>query len=206
MERVSQPAVIRHWLRLELEDHGTESLDIDGLEDPEVLDQLLQLKPGAAAFIWRDAPVDWFRLDLSRREFLDLHVVAGPEHLAWRSLSPDNTIRSAGKRLARNDTATLADTTGIDVPKILALRDEMPEAAGKPLVLSTRRGCVPRTVADGNHRAVAKALYLLGGGTYEPQAAYLGAGVNPVAAPLRERICGRIRRLIYRSSDPSIQP
>lgn len=204
MERVSQPTAVRYWLRQEQADAG--SVDIETLDDDEALDRLLRLKPGAAAFVWRDAPVEWFELTLSRNAFLALHVVSGPEGLAWRALSPDDTVGGAAKRIDREPAESLAEATGIDITKILALRDEFPGTSDDRLVLSTRRGCVPWSVADGNHRAVAKALYLLEGGTYEPQLAYLGVGANPVTAPLRARLCGYVRRLLHRSSRRPVRP
>lgn len=206
MERVSQSTVIRHWLRLEAEERGGEPIDVEALDEAEVLDRLLQTKPGAAAFIWRDAPIIWYRHELSREEFLALHVVSGPQELSWRALSPDNTIRSVGERFAEEAVDTPTDVMGVDVPKIIALRDEMPGAAEGMLVVSTRRGCVPWTIADGNHRAVAKAAYLHGGGTYEPQEAYLGVGANPVVDPLRERVCGGLRRLFRPTSGRVVRP
>lgn len=194
MDRVSQDDVVRHWLRVEREKPTTDPIDVDGLGDDEAVDILLRLNPGAAAFIWRDAPIDWYRVELSRREFRTLHVVEGPEHLYWRALSPDDTIRGAAERIETGDPEQLAAAMGVDITKVLALRDEMPEVADRELVLATRRGCVPWTVADGNYRAVAKALYILDGGEYTPQNAYLGVGANPVTRPLRERACGLLRR------------
>lgn len=210
MERVPQDEAVRHWLRVEREKartatddgSGTDPADVAELDPAAALDELLRRKPGAAAFVWRDAPVDWYRVELSAETFLGLHVVAGPDGLYWRALSPDDTVRAAAERIRRADKAELAAETGVDVAKVLALRDAMPGAADRALVLSTRRGCVPWTVADGNYRAVAKALYVLEGGAYAPQPAYLGVGANPVAAPLRERLCGRLRRALSRRSGP----
>lgn len=202
MDPVSQSEVVRHWLRAEAEKSTTDDLDVDALDD-EALNVLLRQKPGAAAFIWRDAPIDWYRVELSRREFAGLHVVEGPEHLYWRALSPDNTIRGAAERIASEDPEPLGEATGVDVSKVLTLRDEMPGVADREFVLSTRQGCSPWTIADGNYRAVAKALYLLEDGEYTPQPAYLGVGANPVVRPLRERVCGLLRRVRSRARRPS---
>lgn len=211
MEHVSQSDVVRHWLRVEQEDPTTdlqqevptERLDVDGYTDDEALDTLLRLKPGAAAFIWRDEPIDWYHVELSRREFLALHVVDGPEHLYWRALSPDNTIRGAAQRIEAGEPDQLAAATGVDVGKVLTLRDELPAVADQELVLATRQGCRPWTIADGNYRAVAKALALLDDGAYTPQTAYLGVGANPIGAPLRERVCGLGRHVRSTVTDPS---
>lgn len=202
MDRVSQAEVIRHWLRIEREKPTVDSFDVDSLGDDEALDTLLDVNPGSAAFVWRDAPIDWYHVELPRRTFLNLHVVRGPEHLRWRALSPDNTIQGAAERIDRGDPDELAATTGVDIETALSLREAMPEAAADELVLATRQGCVPWTVADGNHRAVAKALSLLEGDPYEPQRAYLGVGRNPVVSSIGERVCGLLRRVRSRAWGP----
>ncbi|MFC4357947.1 hypothetical protein ACFO0N_08295 [Halobium salinum] len=199
MERVSEGTVVRHWLALERAKHDR---DLDGpppddVSDRAALDELLTFKPGAAAFVWRDAPVEWYRLDLTREEFDDLHVVPGPDGLLWRALAADGTVRGCAERIADGEADRLRAETRVDVPyvlerrRLLSERDEFRE----PLVLSTRRGCVPRFVADGNHRAVALALALLDGRPYTPQPAYLGVGANPVFRPLTERLCGVARSI-----------
>lgn len=203
VEAVSQTEIIRHWLRVEQEKSTTDPFDVDEVTDDEALDTLLQLNPGAAAFIWRDTPVDWYHVALSRREFLASHVVEGPEHLSWRALSPDNTIQGAAERIETENPEHLAAATGVDVSKVLSLRDEMPAVANRELVLATRQGCTPWTIADGNYRAVAKALYLLDDGVYTPQKAYLGIGSNPVTTPLRERVCGLLRHVRSIAMNPS---
>lgn len=203
MERVSQPEVVRHWLRVEREKSAADDVEVDADDADEALDALLRLNPGAAAFIWRDAPIDWYRVELPRGDFLALRVVEGPEHLYWRALSPDNTIRGAAERIASEDPDQLAEATGVDVSKVLTLRDQLPGVADREFVLSTRRGCSPWTIADGNYRAVAKALYLLEDGEYRPQPAYLGVGANPVVRPLRERICGLLRSARSKVTHPS---
>jgi len=215
VERVPQGEVVRHWLRLEVAKDGAapvrsgdessaddpaspadDATSVDELSDRTALDELLDRKPGAAAFLWRDAPVAWYRLELTRAEFDGLHVVEGPPDLGWRDLSPDGTVRGAARRIDRSDPERLASTTGVDVGTVVSLADETSPATGPALVLSTRQGCVPWTVADGNHRAVATALALRRGASYEPRSAYLGVGTNPVAAPLWERLCGVARRVV----------
>jgi hypothetical protein len=214
VERVPQTAVVRHWLRLEAAKDGpgsarsddeppvdgpappaADAVSVDELSDRAALDELLDRKPGAAAFLWRDAPVEWYRLGLTRADFDALHVVEGPPDLGWRGLARDGTVQGAARRIDRGDPERLAATTGVDVAKVVSLAEQMPAATDDALVLSTRQGCVPWTVADGNHRAVATALALRRGASYEPRPAYLGVGANPVASPLWERLCGVARRI-----------
>lgn len=204
MERVPQTEVVRHWLRLEVAKDGPtgDERSVDDLSDRTALDELLDRKPGAAAFLWQDAPVEWYRLRLTRREFDALHVIEGPPEVGWRALSPDGTVRATARRIDRGDPERLAATTGVDVGTVVSLADELPSATDTALVLSTRQGCVPWTVADGNHRAVATALALRRGASYEPRSAYLGVGTNPVAAPLWERFCGVVRRVTAVLADP----
>ena len=191
MHRVSQVEVLREWLRVERSHPEVEWFPIVSLSERAALDELLNRKPGAAAFVWRDAPVTWYETTLERSDFSDLRLVEGPSDLRWRDLSPDGTVRGAADRIASEETDELAAETGVDVGKVLEFADEMP--AG-PLVVSTREGCVPRYVADGNHRAVALALRIRSG-EFAPQCAYLGVGANPVAKPLLERLCGELRGL-----------
>lgn len=185
MERVTREEVIRSWLAREREGTG----ETDERSADEAFDALLTENPGAAAFLWRDAPVDCYRLDLSRSHFESLRVVYGPEGLGWRALSPDGTIAECARRIDREDTDELARETGIDVPLIERLARDGP-ASEYPLVLCTRKGAVPWHVADGNHRAVATALTLERGASYEPVSAYLCVGANPVFRPLIERFRG----------------
>ncbi|UPV98878.1 hypothetical protein M0R88_10070 [Halorussus gelatinilyticus] len=191
MHRVSQVEVLREWLRVERSHPDVEWFPIDSLSERAALDELLDRKPGAAAFVWRDAPVTWYETTLDRADFAELRVVEGPTDLRWRDLSPDGTIRGAADRVASEDPEKLSAETGVDVETVLEFVDEMPDG---PLVVSTREGCVPRYVADGNHRAVALALRIRSG-EFSPQRAYLGVGANPVAKPLLERLCGGFRCL-----------
>jgi len=192
MRRVSQLEVLRAWLRVERSHPDADWFRIDSLSEREALDELLDRKPGAAAFVWRDAPVKWYETTLDREEFTDLRLVEGPANLRWRDLSPDGTVRGAADRIAREGPEELAAETGVDVPTVLEFVEEMPEG---PLVVSTREGCVPRFVADGNHRAVAHALRMRSA-EFTPQRAYLGVGRNPVAKPLFERVCGIAERVL----------
>lgn len=185
--RVPREEVIRTWLALERgECEGS-------LSEREAFDALLTANPGAAAFLWRDAPVTCYRLLLSQGRFDRLRVVEGPTELRWGSLSPDGTIQGCARRIERGNPRELARETGVDVPLIERLARDPP--VDEPLVLSTRRGAVPWHVADGNHRAAATALALEHGATYEPLPAYLCVGVNPVLEPLLQRVRGLARRV-----------
>lgn len=192
MHRVSQRTVLQEWLGMERQCSGEEQSSVESLSEREALDELLDRNPGSAAFVWRDAPVEWYALTLDRDSFTRLQVVQGPTNLRWRDLSPDGTVVGAAGRIARGDPDALTAETGVDVEKVLRFRERPP---GGPLVLSTRRGCVPRYVADGNHRAVALALRLRSG-EFSPPRAYLGVGSNPVVRPLLERICGVVREVV----------
>lgn len=206
MEEVSQSEVIRYWLDRETAKRAGEVLEASELSCDEALDALLDRKPGTADFLWRHQPVQWYRLDLPRSAFEDLRVIGGPKGLLWRALAPDGTVTGAARRIADAEAPeTLRAETGVDVETILAYRDAI--AAGEAvglLVVATRRGCAPWYVADGNHRATARALHLLETGRYEPQPAFLGVGGNPVLRPLRQRLCGLLRRL--RGERPPFEP
>lgn len=190
-KRVPCDEVVRAWLARDRADHEE---SIEALSPEAALDALLCENPGAAAFLWRDAPVTCYRLSLSRAAFDRLQVVPGPEGMGWRALSPDDTVRGCAARIDRGDPERLARETGVDVPRIESLAASM-SAIDEPLVVSTRRGAVPWRVADGNHRAAALALALRRGGEYVPPPTYLCVGANPVLEPLVQRVRGLFRGL-----------
>ena len=103
MQRVSQATVLKHWLRLECHKPEGPALAVESLSERAALDRLLRLKPGAAAFVWREKPVRWYRTTLSRAEFERLRVVEGPDDLLWRALSTDGTVLGAARRIAREE-------------------------------------------------------------------------------------------------------
>jgi hypothetical protein len=194
-ERVTEEELVKHWLALEREKAGLDTAALDGMSDRDALDELLERKPGAAAFLWRASPVEWSRVSLSRVEFERLRVVGGPDGLLWQALSPDGTVMGAAERIESENLAVLGAETGVDIECVVALADELATGAElAELVLTKRRGSGPPRVADGNHRATAVCLHLLRTGEYRPQCAYLGIGKNPVLTPLYERIHGVIFR------------
>lgn len=195
-ECVAEERVVNHWLTVERRKSGCDSDDCATRNGREALDELLERKPGAAAFLWRARPVEWFRLTLSRTEFERLRVIDGPDGLGWRALSPDDTVRGAAKRIDSEDPANLVAETGVDIEQIDQFDDTLATGNELPaLVLTKRRGSGPPRIADGNHRASAAALRLLRTGEYRPQRAYLGIGANPVLRPLRQRLCGLLEQL-----------
>ncbi|MFC7154394.1 hypothetical protein ACFQPA_02855 [Halomarina halobia] len=190
--RVEEAEVVAHWLRLEPD----ASDDPSALSRADALDALLTANPGAAAFVWQVRPATWYRLRLPRERFGRLRVIEGPEELGWHALSPDGTVLGAARRIEEG-TTRLPDSSTIDVDLVERLADDLARGEALPAVVATtRRGCAPTHVVDGNHRATATGLHLLRTGAYEPLEAYLGVGANPVLAPIRERLCGAARRLL----------
>lgn len=195
-ERVAEEQVIKHWLAVEQPNVGDEPDGLGAMDGREMLDELLKRKPGAAAFLWRAQPIEWYRTVLSQTEFERLRIIDGPEELGWQALSLDGTVLGAAKRIERESSTNLMAETGVDVERVcrfadaLATDDELPA-----LVLTKRRGSGPPRIADGNHRASAVALHLLRTDEYRPQRAYLGIGANPVLRPLRQRLCALLWRL-----------
>lgn len=230
MSRVTHEEVVRHWLCQERRKPEGSDVDADATLDADAaLDALLRAKPGAARFLFTDAPIEWFRVELDARSVGRLRVIKGPERMLWNALSPDGTVLGAARRVANGDPDRLEAETGVDVGRVLDLRRRFGVTTPAPaLVVSTRRGRVPWTVADGNHRATARMLSTLvddtgddeaapaddltpavvgfrtDGAGFAPQPAYVGVGVNPVLAPLRERVAGAVDRLLGR--DPRRPP
>lgn len=195
-ERVPEERVLEHWLGTETGD----PIDPETLPEPAVRDALLSRKPGAAAFVWRERPIRWYRLELDREAFAALRPVGGPDDLLWRDLSTDGTLVGVARRLLDGDRASVAREAGVDPEAIDACRETV--AAGRELpaiVVRTRRGRTPWYVADGNHRVVGRALHMLETGEYVPQSAYVAVTANPVLGPLRDRALGLLDRLRGRS-------
>ncbi|ELY79534.1 hypothetical protein [Natrinema gari] len=198
--RVSEVRVLQDWLAREIErdadavDSGTVPTSTTAL-----LDALLSAKPGAAAFLWREQPIRWYRLVLERDRFVALRPVDGPDDLLWRDVSTDGTLFGVAERVHTEGDGPL-EAAGIDAAAIRTYRDEL--AAGTrfdPLIVRTRRGATPWFVADGNHRATAAALHALETGRYDPLPAYVAVTANPILEPIVDRVRGLLQRLAGRS-------
>ncbi|WP_254768144.1 hypothetical protein [Salinilacihabitans rarus] len=193
---VPEERVLRAWLAREA-DRGAAPVDPESVptDRTAMLDALLAAKPGAAAFVWRERPVRWYRLDLDWDRFAALRPVNGPDDALWRAASTDGTLFGVAERAREEGFAPLREA-GIDPAAIRAYRDDL--AAGRrldPLVVRTRRGATPWFVADGNHRATAVALHALETGRYDPQTAYVAVTANPVLGPALARVRGLLQRL-----------
>jgi|GEM_PF-3496158 len=200
MKRVRQAAVVRAWLRREAANPSTAfDGDLASTTDREMTAALLELKPGASRFIVTAPSLRWYWTTLDEAELRRLRLIACPEQTLWRALSPDGTVGGAADRIAGAEPDRLAAESGVDVNYITSLAEET--GATEPLVVHTRRGHAPWTVADGNHRAVAHALP--SAGSFEAQPAYLAVEPNSVVRPLRERLVGVVRRALGRSPTPS---
>ncbi|MDY6818126.1 MAG: hypothetical protein SVG88_05630 [Halobacteriales archaeon] len=197
LQSVSEERVVRHWLAMELEKDG-ESLptDPDSMSYSEAIDALLTRKPGAASFIWREQPIEWYRLELSIDRFRSLRTIQGPDGLLWQGLSPDGTIMGVARRISTEDMVDINAETEIDLDLIMQYRERVADGDSiAPFVIRTKRGKTPWYVADGNHRATALALHLIETGSYDPQPAFIGVVSNPILRPLRDRLFGGIDRL-----------
>ncbi|SIR83668.1 hypothetical protein SAMN05421858_4063 [Haladaptatus litoreus] len=191
MTRVSQEHVIKRWLELETRKSDVPSVDAESLTEREALDELLNAKPGAASFLWREAPIEWREVTLSRHAFERLRVIDGPENLSWRALSPDETVLGAARNVSTGNPDDLTAKTGVDVRQVRSIAENPPD---EPLVLVDRRNCRPPRVMDGNYRATARALNLVETGTYDPVSAYVGVPSRPVLKPIRKFVCELVRR------------
>ncbi len=198
--RVSEERVLRDWLAREIErDAGAVDSGTVPTNATALLDALLSAKPGAAAFLWREQPIRWYRLVLDRDRFVDLRPADGPDDLLWRDVSTDGTLFGVAERVHTEGIGPL-EAAGIDAEAIRTYRDDL--AAGTrfdPLIVRTRRGATPWFVADGNHRATAAALHALETGRYDPMPTYVAVTANPVLEPIVDRVRGLLQRLAGRS-------
>jgi hypothetical protein len=199
MERVRQATVVREWLRREAANPATAFDDDPGsMTEHHAVAALLALKPGASRFIVASPTLRWYRTTLDARAVRALRLIACAEQTLWQALAPDRTVGGAADRIAENDPDRLAAETGVDIAYIQSLASTAD--ATDPLVVQTRRGRTPWTVADGNHRAVARVVAPVR--PFEPQPVYLAVRPNPVVGPLRERLAGAVRRLLGRPAGP----
>jgi len=203
---VDQATVVRHWLRRESDaaasgraagpavDAGANEAvpdpdAIGALSDREALDALLRAKPGAANVLARGESVEWYRTAVDGDGFRALRLIESPPGMLWRSLAPDRSPTTAARTILRRDPQTLACEAGVDVDRVLAIRDAL-DARGGPapaLIALTRRGRAPWTVVDGNHRAVARAIELVDADARvdTPVAAEAGSGNGSTSRPRR---------------------
>lgn len=198
--QVPEERVLRAWLAHEIE-HDAAAIDSEmvSTNTAAVLDALLSAKPGAAAFVWREQPIRWYRLVLEWDQFVDLRPVDGPDDLLWRDVSTDGTLFGVAERVTEEGFGPLEDA-GIDAGAIRTYRDDL--AAGTqfdPLIVRTRRGATPWFVADGNHRATAAAFHAIETGRYNPLPAYVAVTANLILEPILVRIRGLFQRLAGRS-------
>ena len=175
LEPVSESEVIRYWLREELDDAEDDSLDPDEPEtEPALREELLERKP-IASRAFGAKPADWYHADLSEAELRDLRVVVGPHDEDWRALSEDDRVESIARRIYdADDVAKLNDETPKDLREVVELAENIDPEGPESRLVVLKEGDDPAYVVDGNHRAVAHALYLIEGGEFEGQEAYLG--------------------------------
>ena len=183
--RVPEQRVIDHWL-------ACEGYDPTAMCESERFNALLDAKPGAAAFLWREQPVDWHRTQIDWTSFRRLRPIRGPERLQWRQLSTDGTIVGVAKRLRAGGEPS----DGVSQGAINWYRNQI--ARGDPippLIVRTARGAAPWHVVDGNHRAAALACHTLETGSYEPQSAYVGIAGSSALRSVLDRLRGFFQRL-----------
>ena len=198
VERAQQSAAVRAWLRREAANPAVAfDTDPSSLTDQDALAALIDLKPGASRFLITEPSLRWYRTTLDRDAVQSLRLIACPAGTLWAALSPDGTVGGAADRIAASDPERLAAETGVDVPHIRSLAGA---DTVDPIVAHTARGWTPWTVADGNHRAVARALAPADECT--PLTAYLAVRPNPVVGPLWARLLGAVWRLVCRSPPP----
>lgn len=195
LESVPETQVLRHWLAHE--PHGRPDVpDSETVTDEEAVDALLSAKPGAASFVWRERPIDWYRTAIDRDRMVGLRPVGGPDDLLWRALSTDGTLLGVAERIHERGFDALSDETGVDLEAVATYRDRIADGEQfDPIVVRTRRGRTPWYVVDGNHRTTAVALHYLETGEYDPQPAYVAVTGNPLIRPVLDRVGGLVQRL-----------
>ncbi len=184
---ITDREAIAHWL-------NCEGQTAAGLSRNERVQALLAEKPGAAGFLWRDQPVEWYHTRIGPQSFRQLRPICGPARLQWRQLSVDGTITGIATRLHAGTAPTAG--SGVSYAAIRRYRDRL--AAGErlaPLVVRTKRGATPWHVVDGNHRAVALAWHALETGQYSPQTGYVAVTGRSVIAAVADHLRAVVQRV-----------
>jgi hypothetical protein len=192
LEPVPETEVVRYWLGEEVDDESDwkddELLDPDTIDtEPALREELLERKP-IASRVFGAEPAEWYHADLSEEELRDLRVVVGPHDEDWRALAEDNRVGTIAERIyeVETDDGTTGktdETTSVaeldaespkDLREVVEMADHIDPEGPESRLIVAREGDDPAYVADGNHRAVAHVLYLLRGGEFAGQEAYLG--------------------------------
>lgn len=173
MQPVSLPDVARNWLRREERKPYRGGRAVEPDHDWAVVGDLFCRCPFQAAFVRRYG-VSWYRTELGREAFDRLRVIDGPPDESWRALSPDGTVRGAAERIRVEDLRGWFEDVDVDyVRRRAAGFGSETDEESERLTVFRPPGATPY-VADGNHYATAKALYLLDGGAFAEQPVYLG--------------------------------
>ena len=191
MDPVSQEVVVRHWLKQAPERPG--DVEPSSLDKVEAYTALTRAYPAETAVLWQDRPVDWYRTSLSLGSFKRLHLSLSPGNDRLRELSGDGTVWECANAIYDGRPGRVDEPADRPIDRILELATEYPFDGNETLVVTTRRGCAPDRGVMGADRAVAIALAVRYGKTYDPLVAYVGVEGNPVLSPIWERTCGAAR-------------
>lgn len=175
MGRVPKTEVIRCWL--EAETGG----EIGHLETEEELYRALLRHQGGPTSIFENHRTEWEAVELPEEEFRELLIVKGPPQKDWRTFLPGGDRPAPGLERAaceirsRDGSDWFPEDAARKLPTIRKMEEGYRPGnhLGRLILFQELEFSAP-WIADGNHRATAIMLAILGGEPYRPQAAYLG--------------------------------
>lgn len=170
---VDREVVIRHWLQQELNKEDMAISDTDASTITELLEELLRRTGGQNTILWKELPVDWYHTELTERQFKNLRTVDSPDGLGWDRMANDHSVTTCAENIIDNrvDDST---TPFADVSHIRELYQKLPDSRIRDVVIRVEENQSPPRVVDGNHRAVAVAMYLHETGEFPAVGGYVG--------------------------------
>lgn len=175
MKPVEEEEVIRHWLS------GLDGdPDVESTSSRDKSLQDLQSRQRGPTSIFENYSIDWSYTQLSETEFRNLRIVKGPSDKDWRLLAPESNsqipmLETVAKEVKSKTVNEIAEPIRDKVEKVRDLVEVVRKGDEfEPIIILQERNQKYPWIADGNHRAVAKYIYLLETGEYNGQEAYFG--------------------------------
>lgn len=179
--------VIRYWLKLELNKRECSFEGIDEAERPKLIAKLLEYTSGEAAILWKERDVKWIDKKLTVRDIESIRSVKSPSGVGWSRMSDGHSIIDCAQKICagRVDDET---TRFVDVGYIKQIAADICERDLKKIIVKTDESPSAPRVVDGNHHAVASAMYYLKTGEMPDVRAYIGIKQVSALKMLLEKI------------------
>lgn len=188
MRRVPEERVVRRWYAAVAPDANSPTPEAPPYE------QLFEVCPAAAAFLWEHPPSAWYHTELDREAFRELSLSRVTAHHGLIQLADDNHVGTCADRLFDGNLEQLASEFDFDLETILRVATNYPNIDWQEPIVTKPSGCAPRTIRHGGHRAVGVALAWRHEKPFKALSVYQAELPNPILKPLKARLCGLILR------------